>query len=315
MRLLRVPVALLLTLSLPSLAFAQHPLAPLNPVVAPSEELSEDEKIEKAKGLYVEAERLAAEDNWDAAVILYEQAYYLVPGKHGFAHKVGVAAWKVHDCDKAYDYMTHFVEYADAEKQGDKIGEAQQILDEIAATKCRTPEAAPEPKPEPKEATDVEDPFAVSNGTADKPDKNKKKGGNGLLAGGAVLITLGVGGVVLGGVGAGMATGAGNRLDELASTNTNTGYSAGDYACRDPEVDCPVTLESRLGTGKALTYVGFIGGGALLVAGIALIALHAKKKKGGASDQAKAKTKGVELTAIGPAMLPGGGGAMAELRF
>ncbi|KIG12530.1 hypothetical protein DB30_01292 [Enhygromyxa salina] len=310
MRLLRVPVALLLTLSLPSVAFAQYPLRPMANA-APSEELSEDEKIEKAKGLYIEAERLAAEDNWDAAVILYEQAYYLVPGKHGFAHKVGVAAWKVHDCDKAFDYMTHFIEYADPEKQGDKIGEAQTILDEIAATECRTPEAETKPETKPEEATDVEDPFAVSNGTTDKPEK--QKGGNGLLAGGAVLITLGVGGIVVGGVGSAMAVGAGNRLDELASTSTNTGYSTGDYACRDAGVDCPVSLEGRLGTGKALTYAGFIGGGVLLVTGVALIALHAKKKKGNAGAAAKAKT--VELTALGPALLPGGGGGSMALRF
>ena len=44
MRRLRVPVAVLLTLSLPNLAIAQ----------APADELTEDQKAEKAKGLYVE---------------------------------------------------------------------------------------------------------------------------------------------------------------------------------------------------------------------------------------------------------------------
>src|SRR5690606_11379460 len=100
MRLLRVPVAVLLTYSLPSVALAQYPLAQHSFNAGPADsELSEDEKMEKAKGLYIEAERLAGEENWEAAVVLYEQAYYLVPGKHGFAHKVGIAAWKVNNCD------------------------------------------------------------------------------------------------------------------------------------------------------------------------------------------------------------------------
>ncbi|MCA9687684.1 MAG: hypothetical protein KC457_36330, partial [Myxococcales bacterium] len=60
-------------------------------------------------------------------------AYYLVPGKHGFAHKVGIAAWKVHNCDKAHEYLSHFVQYAEADRQGDKIAEAQVMLDELLA--------------------------------------------------------------------------------------------------------------------------------------------------------------------------------------
>ena len=55
MRLLRAPLALTLSLALPSAALAQYPLA-----AAP--ELSDEEKIEKAKSLYVQAEGLAAED-------------------------------------------------------------------------------------------------------------------------------------------------------------------------------------------------------------------------------------------------------------
>jgi hypothetical protein len=309
MRLLRVPLALLLSLSLPSLALAQYPL-----VAAPADELSEEEKIEKAKSLYVEAERLASEENWEAAVVLYEQAYYLVPGKHGFAHKVGVAAWKVKDCDKAYDYLTHFVEYADPERQGEKLDEAKGILGEIEAAECRTPEAEPEPEPEP-EPIETENPFETTTDTPD--DKgDKKKGGKGMLIGGAVLLTLGVGGVAVGAVGTSMAMSAGSRLDELSSTSTNTGYPVGDYACRNVgAADCPVTLESKLGTGKALTYAGFIGGGVLMVTGIALIALHVTKNKKKASASAKAKT-GPELTALGPALLPGGGGgAMAAFSF
>jgi hypothetical protein len=324
-RLLRAPVAALLTVSLPTWiaggtiggVITMTPAAAS--AFAPADELSEEEKAEKAKGLYVEAERLAKDGNWEAAVVLYEQAYYLVPGKHGFAHKVGIASWEVKNCDKAYEYLTHFVTYGAAEaKNADKIKEAQGILSEIEATKCRTPEAEPEPEPEPEPVEEEENPFAeTQDQPGDKPDKGeKKKGGKGLLAGGAVLITLGVGGIAVGAVGAAMASSAGNTLDDLSSTSTNTGYPVGDYACRDAALECPQTLESSLGTGKALTFAGFIGGGVLLVTGVALIAVHASKNKKKASASAANHAPGVRLTGLGPALLPGGGGgATATLRF
>jgi hypothetical protein len=323
MRLLRVPVVALLTVSLPNVALAgalaeTGTFAPGTLALAPADELTEEQKAEKAKGLYVEAERLAGDGNWEAAVVLYEQAYYLVPGKHGFAHKVGIASWKVKNCDKAYEYLTHFVTYGASEpKNASKIEEANGILAEIEAAQCRTPEAEPEPEPEPVKPVEEENPFENTDqptGDTDKPGKGeKKKGGKGLLAGGAVLITLGVGGVVVGAVGSSMASKAGGMLDDLSSTSTNTGYPVGDYACRDATQECPTTLEGNLSTGKALTFAGFIGGGVLLVTGVALIALHAKKsKKAGAS----AKASNVRLTGLGPALLPGGGGgATATLRF
>lgn len=321
MRLLRVPVALLLSLSLPGVAFAQVPPPPKGPAQpkpepepepAPEPELTEAEKEEKAKDLYMQAEALAKEDKWAEAVPLYEQAYYLVPGKHGFAHKVGIATWKIGDCDKTKEYLTHFVTYAEGDKYAEKIAEAQAILDEIEARQCATPEPEPEPEPAPvatENPLDDDNPLGEGGTTTtDKGPKQKK----GLLVGGAVLIVLGAGGLGAGGAGVAMASGAGNMLDDLSSQNTATGYPSGDYACRTGE--CPPDLESKLQTGKVIGYVGFVAGGALLVTGVALIAIHASKKKkaGGAS----AKTPGnVQLTAAGPMLLPGGGGAMAGIRF
>jgi hypothetical protein len=90
--------------------------------------LSEEEKQEKAKELYIEAEGKAAEGDWAAAVDLYEQAYYLVPGKHGFALKVGFAAEKVGDCEKAVSYLEHFVQYAEGDKYKDDIAKAKRSL-------------------------------------------------------------------------------------------------------------------------------------------------------------------------------------------
>jgi hypothetical protein len=320
MRLLRVPLAILLSLSLPGVALAQVPPPPKGPAKAkpepepePEPELSEEEKEEKAKDLYLQAEALAAEDKWTEAVPLYEQAYYLVPGKHGFAHKVGIATWKIGNCDKTHEYLTHFVTYATEDKYADKVAEAQAILDEIQTRDCLTPEPEPEPEPEP---TAIENPLDPGDNPLDPgtdTDGGKSKEKKGLLVGGAVLIVLGAGGIGAGAAGVAMASGAGGKLDELSSYATPTGYPVGDYACRVGE--CPSDLESRLATGKLIGYLGFAAGGALLVTGVALIAVHmVKKKKAGGGANASAPAN-VQLTAAGPMLLPGGGGAMAGIRF
>jgi hypothetical protein len=98
--------------------------------------LTEDQKAELAKQLYLEAEALAAAGDWVAAVPLYEEAYYLVPGKHGFAFKVGVAAFAAGDCDKANVYLRHFSSYGDPVKNSDKIEESKSILGEISVSGC-----------------------------------------------------------------------------------------------------------------------------------------------------------------------------------
>jgi hypothetical protein len=322
MRLLRIPVALLLSLSLPGIALAQVPPPPKGPAKQPEPapepepepepELSDAEKEEKAKNLFMKAEELAGQDRWSEAVPLYEEAYYLVPSKHGFAHKVGIATWKIGDCTKTKEYLTHFVTYAEGEKFAERIAEAQAILDEIEAKQCAK-EPEPEPEPEPEIATDTENPIDSDNPL--DPDSDTTTSGpkekKGLLIGGAVLIVLGAGGIGAGAAGVAMASGAGNKLDELSSDLTPSGYPTGDYACREGE--CPPDLEARLQTGKLIGYLGFAAGGALLVTGVALIAVHAKKKKAGG---ANAKAPGnVQLTAAGPMLLPGGGGAMAGIRF
>lgn len=320
MRLLRVPVALLLSLSLPGVAFAQVPPPPKGPAQPepepePEPELSDEEKEAKAKDLYIKAEGLAAEGNWAEAVPLYEQAYYLVPGKHGFAYKVGIATWKIDDCDKTKEYLTHLVTYAAGEeKYADMVAEAEGILAEIEERQCAAPEPEPEPEPPP---TAVDNPLVDTDnpldpGTTDGGGKKKEK--KGLLVGGAVLIALGAGGIGAGAAGVAMASSAGNGLSELSSYNTPTGYPEGDYACRVGE--CPGDLESKLATGKLIGYVGFAAGGAMLVTGIALIAVHVTKKKkaGGGGASATAPSK-VQLSAAGPMLMPGGGGAMAGIRF
>lgn len=102
----------------------------------PAPGLSEEQRLDKAKSLYVEAEGKAKAEDWAGALPLYEQAYQLVPGKHGFALKVGVAAEKTGDCAKAIEYYKHFVTYAEPDKYGDDIANTKKSLAALEKKGC-----------------------------------------------------------------------------------------------------------------------------------------------------------------------------------
>lgn len=98
------------------------------PQISPVATKSEEERTAEAKELFKMAEELAASEDWAGALPLYEQAYQLMPGKHGFALKVGDAAQKVGDCAKAMQYYDHFVKYAESDKYASDIRRAKKAL-------------------------------------------------------------------------------------------------------------------------------------------------------------------------------------------
>lgn len=91
------------------------------PRIAAAATMSEEERTSKAKDLYTLAEDKAAAEDWAAALPLYEEAYYLMPEKHGFALKVGDTAMNLGDCAKALQYYEHFVKYAEGDKYASDI--------------------------------------------------------------------------------------------------------------------------------------------------------------------------------------------------
>jgi hypothetical protein len=331
MRLIRVPVAILLTLSTPSLALAQVPPPPSGPATQPQPqpepqpqaqptELTEDQKVELAKVKFAEAEELSKVGRWADSVPLYEEAYYLVPGKHGFAHKVGVAAFNAGDCNKANTYLKHFIQYGDPEKSADKFEEAKQILGEISVSGCATATTTTTTTNNTTaDPVDHENPLGDSStemrqqetAEARQTAKSEKRG---LLVGGAVLTAFGVVGLAVGFAGLGVASGSAGTLRDLSSNQTNTGFPVGDYECRNVGAsECPSKLENKLATGNGLAYGGMIGGGILAGVGVALLAVYMVNKKKNASSLAnKGKP---QLTGVAPALLPGGMGAFAEVRF
>jgi len=321
---MRVPVALALILSMPSVALAQVPPPPTEAapkvdesISGNSENMTEEQKTERAKTLFSDAEALAAQEKWAEAVPLYEEAYYLVPGKHGFAHKVGIAAWKAGDCNKADTYLKHFITYGDPEKQADKIAEAKTILGEISVSGCATAATTTTTtttnttKPEEEENPLGDSRKDERQGDAKAARQAKKDEKRGLLIGGAVLISVGVIGVGAGAAGLGVSSSAANQLADLSTNDTNTGFPIGDYSCRDSGAPCPYDLEQKMKAMNGLAYAGFGIGGAALIGGIAMIAIYASSKK----KQGPIEAGNAEVTAFGPTFMRGGAGAMAEIRF
>jgi hypothetical protein len=333
MRLIRVPVAILLTLSMPSLALAQVPPPPSGPVTQPEpqpeaqpqpqtqpSELTEDQKTELAKVKFMEAEELSKVGRWADSVPLYEEAYYLVPGKHGFAHKVGVAAFQAGDCNKANTYLKHFIQYGDPEKNADKFEEAKQILGEISVSGCATATTTNTTTTNTTaDPVDNENPLGDSSTEIRQQETAKartdaKSEKRGLLIGGAVLTTFGGIGLIAGVAGLAIASGSAGSLRDLSSNQTNTGFPVGDYECRNVGAsECPSKLESKLKLGNGLAYGGLIGGGLLTGVGVALLVVYMINKKKSASSTANNGKP--QLTGIAPALLPGGMGGFAEVRF
>ncbi|MFV8749691.1 hypothetical protein ACNOYE_03955 [Nannocystaceae bacterium ST9] len=106
------------------------------PVAPPAPELSEDERQAQAKAIYVEAEGKAKAEDWAGALVLYEQAYHLVPGKHGFALKVATTAERAGDCAKAILFYEHFVQYAEPDKYGEDIAKAKTSVAALKKQGC-----------------------------------------------------------------------------------------------------------------------------------------------------------------------------------
>jgi thioredoxin-like negative regulator of GroEL len=98
------------------------------PAISPVATKSEEERTAEAKELFTMAEELAASEDWAGALPLYEQAYQMLPGKHGFALKVADAAQKVGDCAKSITYYEHFVKYAESDKYASDIRRAKKAL-------------------------------------------------------------------------------------------------------------------------------------------------------------------------------------------
>ena len=270
-----------------------------------------EEDVERAKNLYLEAEDLALAGKHMEALPLYEEAYNLVPGKHGFAYKVGVSAYKVGDCIKAKQFFEHLVTYgAEEDKLADKVAEGRKILAEIEKSGC----AEKQQEEINASLAAEENPFemaaaqpAAEGPDADKPKKERKKR-SGLKIGGYALTGLGGLSLVAGGVTMVLARKNANELAGLAEPGTS-GFGTGDYACRVDGDPCPYTLEVNMKRLNVTSWIAFGAGTVALAAGVYLLVLD--KKKSGASKVASQRTRYF----VAPTLLQSGAGASAVVRF
>lgn len=314
----------ILTLSL-ALAFVAAPIPAAastfttSSAQAPST-MSDEEKSSLAKTFYVEAQSAFKAGDYLTAMTKYEEAYFLVPGKHGFAFKVAIAAWKLGDCVKADEYFRHYVTYETRESKTDKIEEAKQILGEIALSGCANVE---EENPIAPDAVVAENPNGEddspdlssqreqreASGGAPQDDGGAKKKLNPLMVAGIGLSVVGVAGLAIGITGLALGNSAANSLVSSSSNNTTSGFPEGDFSNDD-------TFKQHEGLSKYNTMLvaGLVGGGVFLAGGASLITLAIlKKKKAAASPAPESDTAGLQH--VSPLWMRNGAGAAASFKF
>lgn len=272
------------------------------------------QQLEYAKQQFAEAEALLAEGKFAEAVQKYETAYRYAPEFHALNYNIGVAAKQAGDCMKA---KLAFQRFLDLVPDHEMRADAEEQLREIEASGCA---ATPPPEPGATQAvTDDDDAPALTSRRrereeaaaaeeAEQEDKPRKMNtlmlaGVGLMAGGGVLaLTGGIAGIIAG-VNA-------NKLRKLDQPGP-TGFSPASYA----EKDVYQTDVTRKNAGITAAILAPLGG-ALLITGIALYAVGAKKKKKeDAAGTEDGQTARIRLEAVGPVLHRGGGGLSASVRF
>jgi tetratricopeptide (TPR) repeat protein len=269
---------------------------------------AQEDPVERAKALYGEAEKLAEDGSWLAAMAKYEEAYQLVPEKHGFAYKVANAAYQGGDCPKAKQFFEHFIEKDGKNpKQADKVAESKKALAEIEKSKCAEPKPA-EPALDFAEENPLDDDNPLTSRRASREAESEKLDRVGARTPRqklGLLLTVSGGAVALaGGAAIFMAIRAKNKLVD-ASTPGATDYPTGDYACRDTSKPCPYTLERNLKLWQIGGYTGLAIGGAAIATGVTMIMLENRKKR---------RSMAANIQVV-PAIAPGYVGAAGGMRF
>jgi len=312
-----IAVALATALSLPSAAFAAQPAGSPDPA-----SMSDEQKMERAKALYGEADAAFQAGDFTNALAKFEEAYnYYAPQLHLFNFNIGAAAYELGDCVKA---KTAFQRFLDLVPDHPERGTAQEKLIEIERSGCAQPVTTTTPAPVTTTTTTVvEDdddaPLLTSKKDAreeaserERDEKDAKKT-DPLLLTGIILTSVGGAALIGSGISVGLARSKANRLADLASPGP-TGFPDGNYS--DDEV---FNLDQTKLPGNNSATIGLLVGGAVITGvGVGLLVVGLKRQKAKRAklgDKNAQAPKRPRLTGVGPAVLPGGGGAAASVRF
>ncbi len=319
----QVPIALALAaaLSLPSAALAAPP--PASPGAPDPSSMSDEEKMDRAKALYGEADAAFAEGDFSTALVKFEEAYnYYAPSLHLFNYNIGAAAYELGDCVKA---KTAFQRFLDLVPDHPQRATAQEKLIEIERSGCAQPAATTTTPPVTTNTTttvleDDEDSPILTSKKDDREaaserelDEKDAKKTDPLLLTGIVLTAVGGAALIGSGVSVGLARAKATRLADLASPGA-TGFPDGNYS--DNEV---FNLDqTRLPGNNTATIALLVGGAVVTGVGVGLLVVGLKRQKAKRAklgDKNAAAPQRPRLTGLGPALLPGGGGASASVRF
>jgi len=277
----------------------------------------------RARELFAAGEAAATAGDHATAALRYQEAYYLVPGRHGLAYKVGVAAFEAGDCARADEYLRHFSRYeTDVEGKAEELADAKRRIGELAAGGCGTAgetisqleqvdltaPARDDEVPPPARLKDARD----HTPTGGEPPSEERI--SGLLVGGITATALGGAGIVLAVTSRVQARRNSVRLSELSSSDTPTGFPQGDYSKRSTK-----RLFSQLETYNTLAIVGVAVAGVGLATGTTLITLgvldRRQRRRAHADQRSGSRTP--RLTGVYPTLAPGrvGGGVGARFSF
>ncbi|MCA9713096.1 MAG: hypothetical protein H6713_11025 [Myxococcales bacterium] len=274
------------------------------------ETLSDKEKLEWAKKLYLEAKEHHDNEDYYHSVIKYEQAYGYAPDKHIFAYNLGVDAWELKDCARVKQYLQLFL--IKDEEHEELQADAREILKQAEGNpECITggpgeepPREGPPPD-EPQVPGEIENPLTPGGPGTTAPEP-ERKGPSGMLIGGVILTIVGAG-AVAGGVGT-LVVGKG-AADELSTLSTPgvTGFVGTEYD------DAVMATERKLATMNTVSPILLAAGGALLAGGVALLVVDSLNRKHHRGHYANAR--GPRLTGFGVGPVTGGAAASLQLRF
>lgn len=312
-----IAVALATALSMPSAAFAAQPAGSPDPA-----SMSDEDKMARAKALYGEGDAAFQSGDFSTALAKFEEAYnYYAPSLHLFNFNIGAAAYELGDCVKA---KTAFQRFLDLVPDHPERGTAQEKLIEIERSGCAQPVATTTPPPVTTTTTtvmeeDEDAPLLTSKkderdaaSERERDEKDAKKTDPLLLTG--IILTAAGGAALIGsGISVGLARSKANRLADLASPGP-TGFPDGNYS--DDEV---FNLDQTRLPGNNAATIGLLVGGAVVTGvGVGLLVVGLKRQKAKRAklgDKNASAPQHPHLTGLGPALLPGGGGASASVRF